>query len=323
MENFKLIVSNITDPFFNIASEEYLLKQTVGYYIYLWRNDKAVIVGNNQNTLLEVNLNKACEKGVKVVRRLTGGGAVYHDINNVCYTIIAPYIEGENAYKKFTKPVIEFLNSLGVKAEFSGRNDICVDGRKISGNAQVVYKDRIMHHGTLLFNTDLNELEELLIQNKIKVQSKGIKSIRARVVNIKEYLKDVSTQDFFNGLTKVFEKNFKRYDFTKEDIESIQTLVENKYSTYEWNIGASAKGNNRIDLKFDFGVLTIIFDLVNGIIENSEIFGDFFANDSLLEFAKNLNGKKFIKEDLILAFNGIENYINGASKEEIVNEIFK
>ncbi len=323
MENVKFIISNITEPYFNIASEEYLLKQTAGYYIYLWRNDKAVIVGNNQNTLLEVNLNKADEKGVKVVRRLTGGGAVYHDVNNICYTIIAPYLEEENSYKKFTKPVIEYLNSLGVKAEFSGRNDICVDNKKISGNAQVVYKDRIMHHGTLLFDTNLNELEGLLIQNKIKVESKGIKSVRARVVNVREYLPNLTTENFLNGLIQNFESKYEKYAFTKEDVEKIQKLVEDKYSTYEWNIGASIKGNNRIDLKFKFGILTITFDLIDGIIKNCEIFGDFFSNQSLLEFGKNLNGKRFLKEDLLGAFNGIENYINGASKEEIVNEIFK
>ena len=141
MKKFKLICSNIHDPYFNLASEEYLLKNTSDFYIYLWINSPAVIVGNNQNTLMEVNLNETEKKNVKVVRRLTGGGAVYHDLNNICYTIISPYNKDENSYIKYTKPVIEYLNSLDVKAEFSGRNDICVDGKKVSGNAEVVYKN--------------------------------------------------------------------------------------------------------------------------------------------------------------------------------------
>ena len=189
MNSVKFIYSNCIDPFFNIASEEYLLKQTDGFYIYLWQNSPAVIIGNNQNTLLEVNLGYAKNNNVSIVRRLTGGGAVYHDLNNVCYTIIAPFNSSENNYVKFTKPVIDFLDSLGVKATFSGRNDITIGDKKISGNAQVVYKDRIMHHGTLLFNSDLDVLSKVLLENKLKTQSKGIKSNRARVTNIKNHLK--------------------------------------------------------------------------------------------------------------------------------------
>jgi lipoate-protein ligase A len=169
MKDFKFILSNQTNPQFNIASEEYLLKQTDGFYVYLWRNLPSVIVGLNQNTLLEVNLKKANEKGIQIVRRLTGGGAVYHDLENVCYTIIAPYKNGEDYYEKFTKPVIEYLNNLGVPAKFTGRNDITIDNKKISGNAQVIYKDRILHHGTILFNTNLDALQSVLIQNDIKM----------------------------------------------------------------------------------------------------------------------------------------------------------
>ena len=323
MEKFKFICSNITEPYFNIASEEYLLKQTNGYYIYLWINSPAVIVGNNQNTLLEVNFKKAQEKGIKVVRRLTGGGAVYHDLNNICYTIIAPYNKNEENYIKFTKPVIEYLNSLGVKAEFSGRNDICVDGKKISGNAQVIYKDRIMHHGTILFDTDLSVLGEVLIQNKIKVESKGIKSIRARVVNIKEFLPKLMVEDFYSGLCNHFKKEFESYEFSMLDIEKIQKLVNEKYSTYEWNIGLSPKGKNRIDMKFSFGIITLTFDLIDGLIQNCEMYGDFFSNENVKDLLLGVNGKKFTKEDLSLAFSGIENHIKGASKEEIVNKIFE
>ena len=173
MQKFKFITHDNTDAYFNLASEEYLLKQTDDYYIYLWVNDRAVIVGTNQNAIEEVNLSYTESAGVKVVRRLTGGGTVYHDKGNLCYTIIAPYNAEEDNYKKFTAPVIEYLKSLGVNASFSGRNDIVIDDKKISGNAQTVYKDRIMHHGTILFNADTEELSKCLNPSKSRCKVKG------------------------------------------------------------------------------------------------------------------------------------------------------
>ena len=320
MTNFKFIYHKNNDPYFNIACEEYLLKQADGYYIRLYLNEPSVIIGSNQNTLLEVNL-KECEKlGVKVVRRLSGGGAVYHDLNNINYSIIAPYNAQEDGYNKFCAPVIEYLNSIGVKAEFSGRNDITVDGKKISGNAQVIYKDRILHHGTLLFDTNLEVLEKVLIQNEIKVKAKGVKSIRARVTNIKEYT-TISSARFFEGLKNYLQAGLETCELSKQDKLNINKLIDEKYSTYEWNVGASLKGNNRIDIRCSFGTLTLAFDLENGIIKNAEIFGDFFGGDAT-EFIKNLNGKKYIKEDLLLAFSGIENYIKGATASEIVSKLF-
>ncbi|MBO5851137.1 MAG: lipoate--protein ligase [Clostridia bacterium] len=321
MNNFKFIYHENFDPYFNIACEEYLLKQTGDSYIRLYLNEPSVIIGSNQNTLLEVNL-KECEKrNVKVVRRLTGGGAVYHDLNNVNYSIITPYNAQESSYLEFCKPVIEYLDSLGVKAEFSGRNDIVVDGKKISGNAQVVYKDRILHHGTLLFDTNLSVLESVLIQNEIKVKAKGVKSVRARVCNIKEHV-NISVKEFFNGLLAYLKKGLPIYELTEQDLLKINELAKQKYSTYEWNVGASLKGENKIDIRCSFGTLSLSFDLVDGLIQNAEIYGDFFSNDSVLNFVSNLNGKRFLKQDLLLAFDGIENYIKGATKEEIVDKLF-
>ena len=207
MQKFKFITHDNHDAYFNIASEEYLLKHTDGFYFYLWINDPAVIVGTNQNAIEEVNLSYTQENGIKVVRRMTGGGTVYHDGGNLCYTVIAPFNPEQDNYKAFTAPVIEYLNSIGVKAEFSGRNDITVDGMKISGNAQTVYKNRIMHHGTLLFDTDMSVLGSALNPSKLKIESKGIKSVRARVTNISEHLGGkMSITEFRRGLKEVFLK---------------------------------------------------------------------------------------------------------------------
>ncbi|MBQ9710357.1 MAG: lipoate--protein ligase family protein, partial [Clostridia bacterium] len=162
------------DPCFNLASEEFLLKRRGERFIYVWQNAPSVIVGVNQNTAEEVNFAYTDANGIKVVRRQTGGGAVYHDLNNVCYTIIDSFSADRDNYRYFTEGVIGYLATLGVTAEFSGRNDISVCGKKISGNAQCVYKNRIMHHGTILFNTDKEVLENALKPHKFKIESKGV-----------------------------------------------------------------------------------------------------------------------------------------------------
>lgn len=320
---FKFITHDNHDAYFNLASEEYLLKQKDGYYFYLWINNPAVIVGTNQNALQEVNLSYTEANGIKVVRRLTGGGAVYHDAGNLCYTVIAPFNPNEDNYKKFTAPVIEYLNSIGVPATFSGRNDITVDGKKISGNAQTVFKDRIMHHGTLLFDTDTSVLSAALNPSKLKMESKGIKSVRSRVANIKDYVKgDMSVEEFKEGLAQKFLKNCERYAFSATDIKNIEKLVAERYSRYEWNIGRSPKGKNRFEAKFPFGIFTLTFDTENGIIENAEIYGDFFSLKDVNVFAQKLNGVRFVESELYNAFASVGEYIPGADGKAIVKEIF-
>ncbi len=324
MQKFLFLTHDNTDAYFNLASEEYLLKQTDGFYIYLWINDRAVIVGTNQNTIEEVNLSYTESAGIKVVRRLTGGGTVYHDKGNLCYTIIAPYDANEDNYRKFTLPVISYLNSLGVKAEFSGRNDITIDGKKISGNAQTVYKKRIMHHGTILFNTDGTELARALNPSKLKMQSKGIKSVRARVTNVIDHLNEKLTiEQFKKGLKEQFLKDCESYEFTDSDKMAIKKLVDEKYSTYEWNIGRSPKGQNAFTKKFDFGIFTFIFDTKDGCIDNATIQGDFFEKLAVKEFADTLNGVKFTKSELEKSFANIGDYINGADGKEIVKSMFE
>ena len=323
MNNFKFITHDVHDAYFNLASEEYLLKNTDGFYFYLWINDPAVIVGVNQNAIEEVNLNYTDSNAVKVVRRLTGGGAVYHDGGNLCYTVIAPYVEGENFYKKFTAPVIEYLNDLGISAEFSGRNDLLVDGKKISGNAQTVYNGKIMHHGTILFDADLDRLKHALLPNPLKMQSKGIKSVRARVVNVKEYLdKDMTIEEFKNGLAKKFLTFCQNYQLTDSDKLKITALVEQKYSRYEWNIGRSPKCENSFSYKFDFGIMKFDFDTKDGLIENMQISGDFFSKNPIQLLEKKLNGIRFVKSDLLTALSDVETYVQGATADVIVDKMF-
>ncbi|MBR2498916.1 MAG: lipoate--protein ligase [Clostridia bacterium] len=323
MEKFKFITHDIRDAYFNLASEEYLLKHTDGFYFYLWINNPAVIVGVNQNTIEEVNLKHTEAHHVKVVRRLTGGGAVYHDGGNLCYTVIAPYTEGENYYKKFTAPVIEYLNELGVKAEFSGRNDVVINGKKISGNAQTVYNGKIMHHGTLLFNANLDGLKNALIPNKLKMQSKGIKSIRARVTNVKDYLNcDMNIMEFKKGLENKLLQFCEPYEFSESDKSKISALVVDKYSTYEWNVGYSPKSENSFTEKFEFGIIKINFDTKDGCMQNVKISGDFFSKKDVSGLEQKLNGVRFEKNAVLESLENIQEYIQGAEAKGIIDAIF-
>lgn len=323
MEEFLFLTHDNHDPYFNISSEEYLLKNKRENFIYLWINSPAVIVGNNQNTIQEVNLSYAEEQGIKIVRRLTGGGAVYHDFGNICYTVIAPYDEKADNYRKFTAPVIGYLKTLGVNAEFAGRNDILVGGRKISGNAQTIYKDRILHHGTILFNTDMTVLGKVLNPSKIKMESKGIKSVRSRVVNVFDVLPEkISAEKFYGGLCEFFKRTCREYSFTDEDLAAINALNIGKYSTYEWNVGKSPVGKNNFTERFNFGTITITFDTDKGYIENAEIFGDFFALKDVKPLAEKLNGKKPQKNDVIIALADMDEYISRANGKEVAEKMF-
>lgn len=324
MEKFYFITHENRDAYFNLASEEYLLKQKGGYYFYLWINDPAVIVGINQNAFEEVNLSYVQENGIKVVRRLTGGGTVYHDGGNLCYTVIAPYDKDVDNYRKFTSPVIEYLNELGVPAEFSGRNDITVDGKKISGNAQTVYGDKIMHHGTILFDTDPDALTLSLNPNKLKIESKGIKSVRARVTNIKDRLQKIVTiEQFKKGLADKFLSFCQPYTFNQQDEDAINKLVEEKYSHFEWNMGRSPKGKNVFTKKFAFGVLTISFDTEKGVMQNVSIMGDFFSLKDISGLEMALNGVRYEKEHLENALKCANEFIYNADGKEIANAMFE
>ena len=323
MEKFYFITHKINDSEFNIASEEYLLKQKDGYYFYLWQNAKSVIIGVNQNALEEVNLDYTKREGIKVVRRLTGGGAVYHDMGNVCYTVIAPYDREKDNYKEFTKPVVEYLSSLGLNATLSGRNDVLIDEKKISGTAQTVHKDRIMHHGTLLFDTDAEVLTKALNPNPLKMQSKGIKSVKSRVTNVKEHLAvDMTIEEFIKGLEEKFLSFCKPYTFTEQDKEGIEKLRKEKYSTYEWNIGRSPKGEIVLEEKFPFGVFKLTFNTEKGLIKDAEITGDFFSIKDVSEFSSMLNGRKYDKIELEKVFSKIDEYVVGANGREILEVLF-
>ena len=232
------------EPYFNIAAEEYFLKNINEDIFMLWRNSPSIIVGKHQNTLGEVNHPYIREKGIKVVRRLSGGGTVFHDLGNVNFTFVRSGDKGKLVdFKKFTQPIIETLKLMGAPAYHSGRNDLLIDGLKISGNAEHVYKDKVLHHGTLLFSSNLGNLNEAIKVDLDSYQDKSVKSFRSKVTNIADYLNEkMSVETFIDSVFESVSRNFddaEIYTPSQYDIDQINELVETKYSTWEWNYAYS------------------------------------------------------------------------------------
>ncbi|HHW9772855.1 TPA: lipoate--protein ligase [Staphylococcus aureus] len=288
--------NNITDPTLNLAMEEYVLKNLPAEesYFLFYINRPSIIVGKNQNTIEEVNQTYIDAHNIDVVRRISGGGAVYHDTDNLNFSFITD--DDGNSFhnfQKFTEPIVQALQSLGVNAELTGRNDIQVGQAKISGNAMVKVKNRMFSHGTLMLNSDLDEVQNALKVNPAKIKSKGIKSVRKRVANIQEFLNDpLEIEEFKKIILKTIfgEAEVEEYKLTDEDWENIEKLSNDKYRTWEWNYGRNPKYNFEREEKFEKGFVQIKFDVKRGKIEHAKIFGDFFGVGDVTDLENALVG---------------------------------
>jgi len=301
-----LVKDGNLEPSRNIAIDAYMLNGLQQEAVRLWRNDKAVIIGRNQNAVEEIDLDFVKEHNVKVVRRLSGGGAVFHDLGNICFTFVAPYQNGEfNNYEKFTAPIRDYLRTLGVNAQLSGRNDLTVDGMKISGNAQTVSKGRIMHHGTLLFSADVNNLAGALRPKQLKIESKGIKSVRSRITNISAHLKTPMTvEQFLQGLEEYLLRHIsglEPYCFSPQDNAAIDRLVEEQFANWEWNFGHSPDCDIRHSKKFACGLVETALRLENGKIAKLVVLGDFFGIQDKSALEKALTGIRYERQAVVQA----------------------
>ena len=272
-----------TDPAWNLAVEEYVFDHLPKdrMYVMLWQNDHAIIIGKHQNTLAEINESYVKEQGIRVVRRLSGGGAVYHDMGNLNYTIIADAREDSLDFGRFCDMVIRALAKAGVQAERNGRNDMTIDDKKFSGNAQYVRGGRIMHHGTILFDSDMSVLAGALRVDPAKIQAKGIKSVRSRVTNVRPYLpEDLTLAQFRAFLLESILEQFpgEKYELSETDIAAISAIKEKRYGTWQWNFGSSPACTVTKKQRFEgCGTVEAYIDMDKGCIKEISFRGDFFA----------------------------------------------
>lgn len=324
------IQNNNTNPYFNLAAEEYVLRNFKENCFMLWQNRPSIIVGKHQNTLAEINIEYVKDNNIDVVRRLSGGGAVFHDLGNLNFTFIknAEHDETLVDFKKYVTPILKVLQQLGVNAKFEGRNDIMIDGRKISGNAEHVFKKRVLHHGTLLFSSHMADLSNALKVNPLKYQDKGVKSVRSRVTNISEHLpQKMSVTEFQDKIMRFImesESQAKIYEYTKDDKDNIEKLVREKYSTWDWNFGYSPKYGFEKMIKTNGGNLEVQMNIEKGIIRDIKIYGDVFNELDISDVQKVLKGQKhhegsICKSLLKLPF---DKYFHNISIRELIQAMF-
>ena len=322
----------INDPRINLAIEEYALKTMdveKDSFLLFYINQPSIIIGRNQNTIEEINTDYVEENNIIVVRRLSGGGAVYHDLGNLNFSFLTKD-DGESFqnFKKFTQPVVDAMKKLGINTELSGRNDILAEGRKISGNAMFSTKGRMFSHGTLLFDTNIDEVVSALKVKKEKIESKGIKSVRSRVANIVDFMENPITIEEFRMeiLKSIFggEDNIQYYELTKEDWDQIYKLSEERYQKWDWSYGKSPKFNIQRTKKFPSGFIDLRLEVNKGIMKQVRVFGDFFGVGEMEDIEQALNGKKYEPHVISQALEEIDipKYFGGVSKDEFIKLIY-
>ncbi len=301
----KLYISNSHNPYFNLAFEEHLVKNASvdDEIYYLWQNDQTVVIGRNQNPWKECNIEKLHQDGGRLVRRLSGGGAVFHDLGNLNFTIIRS--EQENRVNENVQMIIDMLKPYNIEAHFSGKNDILVNEHKISGNAFIVEDGKLCHHGTLLINADLNRLSDYLRPSELKLQSKGIDSVRARVKNLTDFNGDIQVNHMIYSLVDVF--GFYVNDVELVDEDGFAFIKDDilRYESWEWNFGSSPKFDISFSERFDFGEIELGFNINDGIIKDVSINTD--INDVIfgLQIKELLKDQFFRKDCIKKAFHKI------------------
>lgn len=321
------IINPSNDPYFNMAVEDYLVHTPdIDEDIFmLWQNRPTVVVGRHQNSSAEINLPFVRENNIAVVRRLSGGGAVYHDEGNLNFTFISR-VQGMGLdFAAFTGPVIQVLEQLGVPAEHTGRNDIVIAGRKFSGNAQYRSKNRLMHHGTILWDSNLEDVAQALQPDESKTVAKGIASVRSRVTNISEHLNQpVTLNDFSELLTEhIFRHSGeqRQRELGSKELKTIEELRDKKYSTWEWNYGQSPQYTQRRKAQYPWGSMEAFLLVKQGIVAQCKLFGDFFTIADLSVMETALLGLPLQDEPIRSALQAVDpaTVIPTASVEQILS----
>lgn len=273
----KLILRSETNPYFNIAAEEYFLKNFDEEWVMIWQSSPSIVVGKHQNTIAEVNQEFANSNNIPIIRRISGGGTVYHDEGNINYSIITKSENREQLvdFVKFTQPIVNFLQQYGIEATFEGKNNLKIGAKKFSGNSAHVYKNRVLHHGTLLFNTNLDNLEKSITPANYSIKDKAVKSIRAVVTNLADELpSNFALYNFKKNLTSFFSNYFNVdsvYQLTENDKQEINKLIETKYKLWDWNYGYSPTYQFQKTIKSKGKDISIWLEVKKGIIVDLQI----------------------------------------------------
>lgn len=320
------IESHSTDPKWNLALEQYAfdtlsLRDSI---LMLWQNDNTIVAGKNQNIAAEVDEQFVREHGISVVRRLSGGGTVYHDLGNLNFTFITPSGGNDKIdFRTFCLPIIETLASFGVKAELSGRNDMTVDGKKFSGNAQYLRDGRVMHHGTLMFSSDLTVLSRALTVNREKLRSKGVASVASRVTNLAPYLPaGTAMEEFKSRLVGHLSAAapLVPYALTAEDKAAIEKIKHSRYDLWEWNYGLSPAFETKYAQRFEgVGTVEASVSVKGGRFAALAFTGDFFGSGEASELASRLLGCERTRESVLAALSDIDldHFIRNMTREQL------
>lgn len=327
------LINRNTDPALNHGIEEYFMKETDEDVFSLWQNYNTILVGKNQDIFAEINMDYAKDKGLTIVRRRSGGGTIYCDLGNMQYSFITKddkNISGIESFQEFAKPVVEALRNLGLNAEFTGRNDILLEGKKISGNAQYRNKGRIVHHGTLLYQTDTEMLKGALYSRPIKFKNKAVKSVFARVGEIKDFV-DMDIKDFMDYVSSYIIDYYKIDKVL--DYEDLDDEVKDKIEEYakpfrdkEWNIGKDHNQNHAsFSVKYPYGLVEYKLRAKDGKIESLYILGDYFEDEAVEKLAQGLIGVEVERDALEKALDAYEisDYIKGMDKETLIEDLLK
>lgn len=322
--------NNHTDPYFNMAFDEYCLEQlTIDEPVFfLWQNRPSVIMGANQEVHTEVNLDYLKENNISLVRRVTGGGAVYHDFGNLNYTIVGRSDDLERDYPEYTRHMLQALQKLGVQATMSGRNDILVEGRKVSGFAKRVCKNRLMIHGTLMFDVDIDKLTQVLCPPATKLQSKGIASVRSRVANLCEYLPEITDiSTLKQKLESILSNNYtdKEWELSQEDFQNIEQLAHDKFEKWEWIYGHSPRATLNFSEKLACGTVHIHLNIAENRITSCKFGGDFIGNLPTNELENALTGLPYDRDSIskFLEETDISRYLDGVTSAELLRLIIQ
>lgn len=316
----KYLINNSTDPYFNLAFDEYCLDNIPSEepYFFLWRNRPAVIIGLNQNAYSEVNLDYLNSHGITLARRVTGGGAVYHDLQNMNYTII-----GKNPSPQ---PMVDALRSLGVPAELTGRNDIFVEGRKVSGYARRVSHNQEIIHGTLMYNVDLDTLTHVLDTPGSKMQAKGISSVKSRVANLKEYLPQFKSLDELQAaLQEILSAGDGQMPLSAEQVAEVRRQADEKFSTWDFIYGHSHEADFRCKAKLSCGTVEANIRVDRGLITRLDFSGDFLFDTPAQELATKMTGLRYAPAEVkaFLATQPVSTYFRAATPDDLAALLFK